>query len=83
MALQKQEVGVKVTKKEIWKEQLENITFRVCKEYRESVVHVMCGCRVLLKTEYFKRHDGMMLVILLLFITETRVCIITTRMVQK
>ena len=23
----------------------------------------MCGCRVLLKTEYFKRHDGMMRVI--------------------
>ena len=31
MALQEQEVGVKVTRKEIWKEKLENITCRVCK----------------------------------------------------
>ena len=63
MALQEQEVGVKVTRKEIWKEQLENVTCRVCKEDRESVAHIMCGCRVLLKTEYFKRHDAMMRVI--------------------
>ena len=63
MALQKQEVGVKVTRKEIWKEQLENVTCRVCKEDRESVAHIMFGCRVLLKTEYFKRHDAMMPVI--------------------
>ena len=60
MALQEQEVGVKVTRKEIWKEQLDNITCRVCKEDRESVAHIMCGCHVLLKTEYFKRHDAMM-----------------------
>ena len=63
MALQAQEVGVKVTRKEIWKEQLENVTCRVCKKDRESVAHIMCGCRVLLKTEYFKRHDAMMQVI--------------------
>ena len=63
MALQEQEVGVKVTRKVIWKEQLENVTCRVCKEDRESVAHIMCGCRVLLKTEYFKRHDAMMRVI--------------------
>ena len=62
-ALQEQEVGVKVTRKEIWKEQLENVTYRVCKEDRESVAHIMCGCHVLLKTEYFKRRDGMMRVI--------------------
>ena len=31
MSLQEQEVGVKVTRKEIWKEQLENVTCRVCK----------------------------------------------------
>ena len=63
MALQEQEVGVKVTRKEIWKEQLENVTCRVCKEGRESVAHIMCGCRVLLKAEYFKRHDAMMRVV--------------------
>ena len=63
MALQEQEVGVKVTRKEIWKEQLENFSCRVCDEDRESVTHIMCGCRVLLETEYFKRHDAMMLVI--------------------
>ena len=63
MALQEQEVEVKVTRKEIWKEQLENVTCKVCKEDRESVAHIMCGCRVLLKTEYFKRHDAMMRVI--------------------
>ena len=80
MALQEQEVGVKVTRKEIWKEQLENVTCRVCEEDRESVAHIMCGCRVLLKTEYFKRHD---VGYLLLFITETRVYRRTVRMVQK
>ena len=37
MALQELEVGVKVTRKEIWKEQLENVTCRVCMEDRESV----------------------------------------------
>ena len=37
MVLQ-QEVGIKVTRKEIWKEQLENVTCRVCKEDRESVL---------------------------------------------
>ena len=42
MALQEQEVGVKVTRKEIWKEQLEKVTCRVCKEDRESVTHIMC-----------------------------------------
>ena len=63
MALQEQEVGVKVTRQEIWKEQLENVTCRVCKEDRESVAHIMCGCHVLLKTEHFKRHDVMMRVI--------------------
>ena len=63
MALQEQEVGVKVTRKEIWKEQFENVTCRVCKEDRESAAHMMCGCRVLLKTECFKRHDAMMRVI--------------------
>ena len=62
-ALQEQEVGVKVTRKEIWKEQLENVTCRVSKEDRESVAHIMGGCRVLLKTEYFKRHDAMMRII--------------------
>ena len=69
MALQEQEVGVKVTSKEIWKEQLENVTCRVCKEDRESVAHahIMCGCRVLLKTEYFKRHDAMMQVIYFIY----------------
>ena len=50
MAVQEQEVGVKVTRKEIWKEKLENVTCRVCKEDRESVAHIMCGCRVLLET---------------------------------
>ena len=63
VALQEQANGVKVTRKEIWKEQEENITCRVCKEDRESVAHIMCGCCVLRKTEYFKRHDGMMRVI--------------------
>ena len=63
MVLHEQEIGVEVTRKKIWKEQLENITCRICKEGRESVAHIMCGCRVLLKTEYSKRHDGMMRVI--------------------
>ena len=40
MALQEQEVGVKVTRKGIWKEQLENVTCRVCKKDRESVAHI-------------------------------------------
>ena len=39
MALQEQEVRVKVTRKESWEEQLENVTCRVCKEGRESVAH--------------------------------------------
>ena len=42
---------------------MENVICRVCKEDRESVAHVMCECHVLLQTEYFKRHDGMMRVI--------------------
>ena len=67
MTLQEQEVGVKVTREEIWKEQLENVTCRVCKKDRESVAHIICGCRVLLKTEYFKRHDAMMRVIVIYY----------------
>ena len=50
MALQEQEVGVKVTRKEILKEQLENVTCRVCKE---SVAH-MCGCRFYLRLNISK-----------------------------
>ena len=68
MALQEQEIGVKVTRKEIWKGKLENITCRVCKEDRESVAHIIYECHVLLKTEHFKRHDGMMRVIYCCFL---------------
>ena len=58
MALQEQEIVVKVIRKEVSKKDLENVPCRICKEERESVAHVMCGYSVLLKTEYFKRHDG-------------------------
>ena len=63
MALQEQEIRVKVTRKEVWKEDFENVTCRICKKERESVAHIMCGCSALFQTEYFKRHDGMMRVI--------------------
>ena len=63
MALQDQEIRVKVTRKEVWKEDFENVTCRICKKERESVAHIMCGCSALFQTEYFKRHDGMMRVI--------------------
>ena len=38
MALQEQEVGVKVIRKEIWKEKLENITCRVVRRTENQSV---------------------------------------------
>ena len=60
MALQEQEIAVKTIRKEIWKEQLEDVMFKVCKKDRETVAHIMCGCSVLLQTEYLKIHNGML-----------------------
>ena len=60
MALQEQEIAVKTIRKEIWKEHLDDVKCRVCKKDRETVAHIMCGCSVLLQTEYLKRHNGML-----------------------
>ena len=62
-AVQEQEIAVKVTRREVWKEDIEEVNCRSCKTDRESVDHILCGCKVLLKSEYFIRHDGMMRVI--------------------
>ena len=43
---------MKTIGKEIWKEQLDYVMCRVCKKDRETVVHIKCGCSVLLRTEY-------------------------------
>ena len=45
---------------EVWKEDIEDVNCRLCKTDRETVGHILCGCQVLLKSEYFMRHDGMM-----------------------
>ena len=60
MALQEQEIAVKTIRKEIWKERLDDFMCRVCRKDRETVAHIMCGCSVLLQTEYLKRHNGML-----------------------
>ena len=62
-AVQEQEIVVKVTRREVWKEDIEEVNCRLCKTDRETVGHILCGCKVLLKSEYFTRHDGMMRVI--------------------
>ena len=59
-AVQEQEIAVKVTRREVWKEDIEDVNCRLCKTDRETVGHILCGCQVLLKSEYFTRHDGMM-----------------------
>ena len=60
MALQEQEIAVKTIRKEIWKEHLDDAMYMVCKKDRETVSHIMCGCSVLLQTEYPKRHNGIL-----------------------
>ena len=62
-AVQEQEIAVQVTRREVWKEDIEEVNCRLCKIDRETVSHIPCGCKVLLKSEYFKRHDGMVRVI--------------------
>ena len=59
-AIQEQEVAVKATRKEIWKEKIEDVSCRLYKRDEESVGHVLCGCSVLLRTHYYERHDTMM-----------------------
>ena len=59
-AVQEQEIAVKVTRREVWKEDIEDVNCRLCKTDRQTVGHILCGCQVLLKSEYFTRHDGMM-----------------------
>ena len=62
-AVQEQEIAVKVTRREVWKEDIGEMNCRLCKTDRETVGHILWGCKVLLKSEYFTRHDGMMRVI--------------------
>ena len=62
-AVQEQEIAIKVTRREVWKDDIEEVNCRLCKTDRETVGHILCGCKVLLKSEYFTRHDGMMRVI--------------------
>ena len=62
-AVQEQEITVKVTRRGVWKEDIEEVNCRLCKTDRETVGYILCGCKVLLKSEYFTRHDGMMRVI--------------------
>ena len=59
-AVQEQEIAVKVTRREVWKEDIEDVNCRLCKTDRETVGHILCGCKVLLKSEYFTRNDSMM-----------------------
>ena len=44
-------------------EDIEDVNCRLCKTDRETVGHILCGCQVLLKSEYVTRIDGMMRVI--------------------
>ena len=62
-AIQEQEVVVKVTRKEIWKEDIEDVSCRLCKTDKETVGHVLRGCPVLLRTQYYARHEAVMRVI--------------------
>ena len=62
-AIHEQEVAVKATRKEIWKEDIADVSCRLCKTDQETVEHVLCGCPVLLRTQYYVRHDAVMRVI--------------------
>ena len=62
-AVQEQEIAFKVIRREVWKEDIEEVNCRLCKTDRETVGHILCGCKILLKSEYFTRHGGMMRVI--------------------
>ena len=62
-AIQEQEVAVKATRKEVRKEDIEDVSCRLCKTDKETVGHVLCGCPVLLRTQYYARHDAVMRVI--------------------
>ena len=31
---------------------------RLCREYSETVEHILAGCRVIAGTEYLRRHDN-------------------------
>ena len=62
-AVQEQEIAVRVTRREVWKEDIEEVNCRLCKTDRETVGYdqtVLCGCKVFLKSEYFTRHEGIM-----------------------
>ena len=56
-------MALKVTRKEIWKENIKDVNCRLCKTDKETVGHVLCGGLVLLRTQYYARHDAMMRVI--------------------
>ena len=62
-AIQEQELAVKATRKEIWKENIEGVSCRLCKTDKETVGHVLCGCSVLLRTQYYARHYAVMSII--------------------
>jgi hypothetical protein len=53
---QDQALGTSYFKRKVLKEESESKS-RLCKEYEETIDHVISGCPVLTKNEYITRHD--------------------------
>ena len=62
-AIQEQDVAIKATRKEIWKEDIKDVSCCLCKTDKETAGHVLSGCPVLLRIQYYARHDAVMRVI--------------------
>jgi hypothetical protein len=56
MAAAYQEISTNYFKRKNLKEEIE-IRCRLCKEYEETVDHLISGCLILAKNEYVIRHD--------------------------
>jgi Zn finger protein HypA/HybF involved in hydrogenase expression len=56
MAAQDQAIRTNYFKKKILKQEVES-RCRLCKQYEETIDHLISGCPTLAKNEYIVRHD--------------------------
>jgi hypothetical protein len=56
MAAQDQAISTNYFKKKILKQEIES-RCRLCKEYEETIDHLISGCPTLVKNGYIIRHD--------------------------
>ena len=69
-ALQEQIIGTRVWK--MIRGLVNNNKCRLCGEYRETVQHLLSGCKKLSGTEYIKRHDNALKVLAVKLAMENR-----------